>query len=149
MSQLVFIMRRLVVYVQTHNINTDFTKALEACVRLTQGVPEVEIDAYGDVARDVARWLVKAYRAYRSDGSRPLPYAQYDMFIRVCHGWGSFMNDVQMTRWHQETEDEYERAKKLLKTRAPAQTRAEPQTDAERMKELLAKLRKLLESYDE
>ena len=104
MAQVVFKMRQLLDYVRDKGINQDFKTALEECVRLTKGMPEVDIPPVGSVARDVARNLDTAYRAYHREYSRPLPYKQYEKFMEVCRGWGSFMGDQQMLRWKQETQ---------------------------------------------
>jgi glycine cleavage system aminomethyltransferase T len=132
MAQMVFKMRQLLEYIRNKGINQDFKSALVECVRLTQDVPEVEIQPVGTVARDVARKLDAAYRAYHREYSRPLSYDQYEKFMAVCHGWGSFIGDKDMMRWKQETEEEYGGAERR---------------EAERMQELLGKLKELVDEY--
>ena len=153
MSQLVFKMRQLLEYVRKEGINSDFTKALAECVRLTQGEPEVKIDEKGLLARDVKRSLDQAYKAYHTGSRRPLPYEQYEKFMQVCHGWGSFMGDVQMQRWYKETEEVYVKAggaPPIGQTGTAALGNDDTKTrGAERMQELLVKLRELLETYEE
>ena len=144
---MVFKMRQLLDYVRDKGINQDFKTALEECVRLTKGMPEVEIQPQGNVARDVARYLDAAYKQYHRAYSRPLPYKQYEKFMEVCRGWGSFMGDPHMLRWKQETEEEYAKSGGVRREEN-AKPGGAAQGDAERMQELLAQLKELVEKYE-
>lgn len=144
MAQVVYKMRQLLEYVRDKGINQDFKTALEQCVRLTKGMPEVEIQPLSSVARDVARNLDEAYRKYHRGYSRPLPYGQYEKFMEVCRGWGSFMGDQNMLRWKQETPEEYEKSGGVRR-----EENAKPggAADAESMQELLEALEGLVHKY--
>ena len=170
MAQLLYKIKILCDYVHEVGMKDAFTDELDKCVALTFKANSVSVGgekqtvwdlkdsctALGGhelVVRDVQRCLERAYKAYHTGNSRSLPYEKYESFMAVCRGWGSFMNDRQMMNWEKETLEEYMTGGRKQPGR-PAGEAAEPtnagtKTDGvDRMQELLAALRKLLETYE-
>ena len=170
MAQLLYKIKILYEYVQKERLNGAFTDELEKCLELTFNknivrdggekqtvwVLKDSCTALGGhelVVRDVQRNLKKAYDALHTGDGRRLSYEKYERFMEVCRGWGSFMGDRQMMSWYQETLEEYMTGGRKQPGR-PAGEAAEPtnagtKTDGvDRMQELLAALRKLLETYE-
>ena len=157
-------------YVHTEGMKDAFTDELDTCVALTfkansesvggekQTVWELKdsctgLDGHELVVRDVKACLERAYKAYHAGNSRRLSYEKYERFMEVCRGWGSLMRDRQMMSWYQETEKEYT-TRGSRQAAEQAGGAAEPTNEgtktggAERMQELLAALRKLLDTYE-
>lgn len=152
MSQLVFRMRGLLKYCSDTGINSVFTDNLRECVRLTQDViNEKDIDVNTLLARDVARYLKLAYKAFHEQVNRRLPYDRYEVFMQVCRGWGALMGDNAMMDWHKLTEEEYAQpggAQPTQPTQQAGGGGAAETRGPHRMQELLAKLRELLEEFE-
>jgi hypothetical protein len=141
MSQICYIIKQLCDYVHSVGMKSAFTDALDECFRLafTGGVLRETNGDYYSVMSVMKMYLNQAYKAYHSGSSRPLPYDRYEKFIRVCRGCGLIMRDGDMQNWQQETQDEYTK-------RGGAQPIAQAGGS---MKELLVKLRELLETYEQ
>ena len=144
MSQMCYIIKQLCDYVHSHRVgmNSAFTDALDECFRLAftgDGELRETNGDYKSVMRAMKVYLNQAYQAYHSGSSRPLPYDRYEKFMTLCRGCGLIVGDVDMQNWNQETQDEYAK-------RGGAQPIAQAGGS---MKELLVKLRELLETYEQ
>ena len=151
MSQLVFKMRFLLQYCNDNGINSAFTDNLRECVRLTQDVSiEKDIDGYTPLARDVAHYLDLAYKALHAEVKHRLPYDRYEVFMTMCRGWGALMDSHVMMNWHKLTEEQYTTATPSPQhpTQQAGGGGAAETRGPDRMQELLAQLRKLLEEYE-
>ena len=162
LAQLLYKIKILYEYVLAAGINHKFTDELKACVELTFDKNIVSVggenqigwvlkdsckalDGRETVVTRVRDCLDRAYKACHTADGRLLPYEKYESFMEVCRGWGSLMHDRRMMNWYQETLDEYTTGGRK---QAAEPTNAGTKTGgAERMQELLAKLKKLLEEY--
>lgn len=162
MAQLLYKIKILYEYVQKERLEGKFTDKLEKCVELTFDKNIVSVGdekqtewvlkdsctaLRGDevIVLDVKRYLEQAYDALHTGDGRLLPYEKYKSFMEVCRGWGSLTDDRRMMRWYQETLEEYTTGGRK---QAAEPTNAGTKTgEAERMQELLAKLRKLLKEF--
>ena len=163
MAQLLYRIKNLYEYVQKELPNAKFTDRLGKCVDLTfdknivsvgdekqtEWVLKDSCTALGgdeDVVRDVKTYLEQAYDVLHTGSGRCLSYENYKRFMEVCRGWGSFTADSRMMRWYQETLQEYTTGGRK---QAAEPTNAGTKTgEAERMQNLLAKLKKLIKEFE-
>ncbi len=108
-----------------------------------RGVLKETDDEYKAVMERVKEGLKKAYTAYHDGSSRPLPYEQYEVFMRACVACAVWTQDRGMQQLHKETTEEYA-DRRLRQARKEARAAARGKS----LEELLRELRELLSKYE-
>ena len=173
MSQQLLRLRAVWNCVHEMRMDSDFTKALDEIIGLAfepHTVSENGLDVKVSVLRDdykslmgdepgvetVRACLLWAYDAYHADSTRPLPYDMYKMFVGACHGCGSLVNKRNMVKWYLETPEEHStggakkaspQAEASAGAAVPVKDDAQTQEN-ERLRELLRRLKKIVEEYE-
>ena len=151
MSQICYNIKILCDYVHRVGMNSTFTQALDECVRVAfkgDGELKETNGDYNSVMRDMRPILDRAYKAYHEGNSRPLHYDLYEKFMSVCRACGFMLQNVEMQNWHKETLIEYEKRSSAQPTQHARGDGGGATREAQSMRELLRKLRDLLETYE-
>ena len=152
MSQICYKIKQVCDYVHRVGITSTFTDALDECVRMAfTDVGELK-DTNGDYYRvmyNMQEKLIEAYSEYHRGSDRPLPYDLYTKFMSACRGCGFIVHNEILQNKHTETQDVYEQRRSAQPTQHARGDGGGATREAQSMRELLRKLRDLLETYEQ